>query len=503
MMRGKISAIDITESHVTAVRLRAGLKGYQVFACARVPVPEEGLNGALGSLGRAVDLKGDTCSVTIPEGHVSFRNLRIPFKDKKKIRQALPFEMETMLPFQAEDIVADCTMTHSPDLDEIVAASCNRDFIGEYLSVLQQNGIDPDVIEVRGSALASWQMRQPGTPEHMLLLEIGERNSTLVLCMNRRIVLIRSFPFDSLPIMGSIQGQDNFRATQGPPPQGAVASLDLLCSTVKNTTHAFLSRRQGLPDPEILFFTGPGALYPGMGEILARSLNVPVEEIDVTEDKKVRIGPEVLGTWSPPLMNSALALALRDNRRDGGFNFRRGEFERTKGYLGLKRAWPGMAVFLFLILALLTADMLVDYHNLKKEYASLTRQITSIFRETLPEVTRIVDPVQQLRVKIQELRRSTSLRPEAGTDKRVLGLLKEISRLIPNSLSVRIDRMVIDTETMRMRGKTEAFNQVDQVKNSLEASGRFNRVVISSANLDRKGKGVSFEIRVDLKGTGK
>ena len=158
-----------------------------------------------------------------------------------------------------------------------------------------------------------------------------------------------------------------------------------------------------------------------------------------------------------------------------------------------------MAVFLFLIFSFLAADMVIDYYTLKKEYKILNREITSVFKQTLPEVTRIVDPVQQLRVKVKELKQSTSLRPEAGTSKKILDLLKEISQRIPASLNVHVNRMVIDTETVRISGKTDAFNEVDRIKNNLESSIQFSGVTISSANLDRTGKGVRFEIRIERK----
>jgi len=104
-----------------------------------------------------------------------------------------------------------------------------------------------------------------------------------------------------------------------------------------------------------------------------------------------------------------------------------------------------------------------------------------------------------MRVKIKELQQSTSLRPEAGASKKILDLLKEISQRIPQSLNVHVSRMLIDTETVRISGKTDAFNEVDKIKNSLESSIQFSGVAISSANLVRTGKGVRFEIRIEIK----
>ena len=499
-MQGKITGIDITEDQITAVQVKAGLKGYQVLACARVPVEDGGLNEALESLSESIDLKSDSYLATIPGGHVSFRNVQMPFKDVKKIRQALPFEMESMLPFQAEDLLIDFIMTDGPARGEVLAASCNRGFISEYLGTLQRNGIDPDVVEIRCSPLASWLLRQPGTPDHILLLEIGEKNNTMVLCLNRRIALIRVFSSNNASIIQSIPKDNDTGDLEVPPPEEVVACFNLLCATIRNTVHAFASQRNTLPGPEKLFLTGIGALYPKAEEVLSQSLNMPAERIDMSNDNRIRMGADIVRDWSPALMNGALSLALRNTRKEEGFNFRREEFERKKRYFGLKKAAPKVAVFLFLILSFLAADMVIDYYTLKKEYKILSREITSVFKQTLPEVIRIVDPVQQLRVKIKELKKSTSLRPETGTNKKVLDLLKEISQRIPKSLNVHINRMVIDTETARISGKTDAFNEVDKIKNNLETSIHFSGVTISSANLDRTGKGVRFEIRIERKG---
>ena len=497
-MPGKITGIDITENQITAVQVKTGLKGYQVLACARVPVEDGGIDEALQSLSGSIVLKSDIYLATIPGDHVSFRNLSMPFRDVKKIRQALPFEMESMLPFQPEDLLVDFIMTDSPARGEVLAASCNKKFISEYLEILKRNGFDPDVLEIRGAPLASWLLRQPGTPDHVLLLEIGEKHNTLVLCLNRRIVLIRAFSSNNASIINSLPKDNNTNDSEGTPPEEVAACFNLICSNIRNTVHAFVSERNTPIGPEKIFLTGTGALYPKAEEFLSQSLDMPAERIVWRNDKRVRMGQDIVKDCSSPLMDGALSLALGNTRKEEGFNFRREEFERKKRYFGLKKAAPKVAVFLFLILSFLAADMVLDFYTLKKEYNLLSHEITSVFKQTLPEVIRIVDPVQQLRVEIKELKKSTSLSPETGTNKKVLDLLKEVSQRIPETLNVHINRMVIDAETVRIRGKTDTFNEVDKIKNNLEPSPVFSGVTISSANLDRTGKGVRFEIRIGL-----
>jgi general secretion pathway protein L len=47
-----------------------------------------------------------------------------------------------------------------------------------------------------------------------------------------------------------------------------------------------------------------------------------------------------------------------------------------------------------------------------------------------------------------------------------------------------------------MSGDTDTFNAVDTIKNRLEPSDYFSAVTITSANLDRTGKRVQFEIKL-------
>ena len=499
LMHGKITGIDISEDHITAVQVRGELKGYQILACVRVPVEDGGLDEALKSLSGSLESKSDTCLVSIPEGHVSFRNVEMPFKDMKKIRQTLPFEMESMLPFPVEDLLIDFILTGGPGRGGVLAASVKREFISEYLWTLHANGIDPEVLEIRSSPLASWLLKKAETPDHILILDMGERRNTLILCSSRRVVLIRAFGSVHPHLIQSGSADNKAGDLKTLSPEENETCFRTLCATIHHTVHAFISRSEAVERPEKLFFTGPGALYPEAAGLLSRFLDMPAEPIDVANDKKVRMNRAIAGDWSPHLMNGALCLTLKNIRKEEGFNLRREEFEPERRYLRLKKEIPRIAVFLFLILSFLAADMVIDYYSLKKEYRTLDQESTTIFRQTLPKVTKIVDPVQQLRVTIGGLKKSTVSRPAGNPNNKVLNLLQEISRRIPKSVNVQINRMVIDPETVRISGKTDAFNEVDKIKNDLEPSTVFGAVNISSANLDRTGKRVQFEINIERK----
>jgi Tfp pilus assembly protein PilN len=156
-------------------------------------------------------------------------------------------------------------------------------------------------------------------------------------------------------------------------------------------------------------------------------------------------------------------------------------------------------IFLGVILCLVIVDIGVDYYFLKERYRMLDQRVTEVFSRTFPDVKRIVDPLQQMRVKVNEVKISAISTPGTNSSSKVLDLLKDISDRIPKSLDVQVSRMVIDQETVRVSGKTDTFNTVDSIKTGLEPSKYFSGVTISSANLDRTGKRVQFEIKLQRK----
>jgi len=494
-MPGKTLAIDIDSDSVTAVQVEEGLRGFYVTGCNRVRIEEAGgLDEALKTLSTQVDLKADRCVSTIPGEQVSYRNLQMPFTDAKKVRQTIAFELETMVAFPIEDLIVDFTIIEQSDQSEILAASVRREYISEYLTHLQGHGIDPDILDIRGVPMVLWLLRQEGIPDNGLVLDIGLEINTMVLYLNRRLVLIRPLPF----------GDGLINQTASSAPTGAEtlsaehveSRFSVFCADVQNTLHTFGYQSNREVRPEKVFVTGSGSLYPDTEGLLERFLDIPVERLNVIKDKRVHMSEDVALLWNPDVMDSALALALRDNKQGLGFNFRRDEFEIRKRYFRLKKDIRRAAVFLLVILSLLAADIGADYFFLKRRYRMLDRQITGIFRQTLPDVKRIVDPVQQMKVKINEIKKSALSLPGIGGDRKILDLLRDISLRVPGSLDVKVTRMVVDPEVVQVKGETDTFNTVDIIKKRLEPSEHFRAVTISSANLDRTGKRVQFEMKL-------
>ena len=88
--------------------------------------------------------------------------------------------------------------------------------------------------------------------------------------------------------------------------------------------------------------------------------------------------------------------------------------------------------------------------------------------------------------------------PEDKPHVRSIDILNSISMQIPASIVVDISRMVISSDNVLITGNTDTFNSVDDIKGKLEQIDFFKKVTISSANIDRSGKEVRFQLKAEI-----
>ena len=499
-MLGKTLGLDIIEDTMTAVLVKAGLQGHQVMGCAATSISRAGSReAALVSLLEQVDAGGAVCISSIPSDQVSYRNLSLPFKDVRKIDSVISYELESMLPYAVDDLLVDFIITgQAAEQTDILAAAVKRSFLAEYLSFLQSHAIEPEVVDIRNVPTVMQLLKQADTPANGLFIDLGQEKTTIFLFLQRRLVMIRKLhmvcrpqPVDEAEAGGK-DGNEN--SDNG----GLAAACRHLSRTVRNTLMAFVDQTDETGRPEKVFISGVMSSEPGVAEYLSRYLDLDVEQVDLSRGNRIEMTEELASQWNPGSMNAALALALRDSKRESGFNFRKDEFEAKKQFLKFRKDIGKGAIVLAVILALVMIDYGVDYYGMKKRYNALDRQIVKIFTQTLPGVTKIVDPVQQMRVQVDEMRKTAGMFATGSKGRSVLDLLEDISKRVPSSLDVKVSRVVIDPEGVVIKGTTDTFNTVDSIKKGLDDSVFFSDVTISSANLDRSGNRVRFELRSEL-----
>jgi general secretion pathway protein L len=468
-MPGVIVGLDIGEEMIAGVRVKSGVKGLEIVGFSLAAYSrEEGFKAGLERVSREMELSCDVSCVSLPPSLFSFRNLRLPFSETKKVKQTLGFELEPTAAIPINDLAWDFSIYDARDGSAILAAMIAGADLGGYLSELRPVGLDPETVTVGWLPVVSWMLRRRGLPDNGIFLEFGRSRTVLYLFLNRRPALIRELSF--------------VREGEGIP--------ERISEAVSETLHAFFHINGGGPPPEVMLVAGPG-VSAGICEMAAAGMGIQCKTVDLFSEGAFRTARSRIQDAS--MLQGALGLALAAASRADVLNFRQGAFSRGREGSGILAKAARVGAWMIVPLLLASIDLWVEYGALKDRHHVLLESMKAVYRETFPDAKKVVDPLAQMKIALQEALKSGKGEMQ-GQDVPVVEILRELSARIPVSLDVRITRLTADHEMVRLTGRTDTFNTVNSIKDSLGPSGYFSSVTISSAVQDQSGKGVQFEM---------
>lgn len=477
-MADALFCLDIHKDNVAAVVVDRSSKITIITGCGIADTVDQSFEEAIEHIKEQTGFGGGPCLVTFGAEFFSFRNVSLPFSDRKKIEQALPFELVDHSLVDINSLLIDFIVAKTgPEGTDIIAAMISREFLGEHLSLLNSAGISPKNIGISG--LSTALKMAEGLTDNFVLIDIGTCWASLFIVLNRRVALIRPL---------AVQAEVN----------GGNAVNDAFVQNVIQTVLA--SQLLDTKNPNYkMYLTGSDARIRSALPVLSSRLDdVEIKTFQQSTQPFVKIEPDIQSLYQPEQMDRILGHVFKHGKKSGGFNFRKDDFRKKKSLLEYRDLLLKIAVPLCIVIACIMAYTAYNYSRLNAEQEILRQQITEVFKETLPEVTRIVNPLQQLQVKNNEIKATYRPGGASGTAYTIIELLAELSARIPADLSVQVVRMVVDMDTIRLKAVTGDFNTVDNVQKELEKSQYFTDVTISSANQAIKGDKVNFELKLEL-----
>jgi len=487
----KLLSIDIREDLVSGVLVTAGSSGTAVVNCGVSIVEADDYAASLEELLAHLDYDDGPCRISFGAENFYYRNLSFPFADKRKIEKILSIELEENLAVEMDELLVDSLVTGKQDGESaVIAAMVERQFVRERMAELAALNLDPEILAISGVQTAL-QLAGTHTREDFVLLDIGCRRLTMFALLQGRMRIIRSMVFDD-GSLASFSMDRNSQLVSAKSPQKTHETFRVLAREIRRTLYALDDAGSDPP----FYLTGPLAGLPDCSKLISDELETSVIACDLV-GSSLNIS-QGCGLWRADVMTSPLALAVRTRKKQAGFNFRKEEFSKKISYARYKKLLPQLGIPLVLYLVAAVGYLWNDYSIREKKLLSLKKQGEEIFMATLPGVTRIVDPVQQLKVEIRELNKGTLGEVAAQNDLRILDLMAEVSVRIPKSINVHVVRMVADNKSVLLRGLTDNFNSVDSLKKVLEKSNYFGAVTINSANLATKSAGIRFELKLQL-----
>ena len=357
-----VIGIDMGTSAVKAVEL--SLEGGEPVRTGfgRVEVrPGESQEAALHELLASGAFQSRCVSLGVAGQSTVVRYLEMVRMSEAELRQAIPFELQSHLPFEVEEVTYDCQALEGrnpagqdaevrgdgQDTMTVLLAACRKDLIEERLLWVQREGLTPVAINLDLFALANaWELTGPALlgaqgeaaderahdnserGEHIpadepavALVDVGAGRTSINVLVAGETCFSREIPLGGLDMTQAIarrlgveadEAETIKRESDGSNPEVEAAMLpvieDLAAELVLSID--YVEHHRGVPVGELLL-SGGGLLVPGAVQHLERAVGrsartwSPLEGLRVNAE---RVDMEELERWSSSLV-VALGLA--------------------------------------------------------------------------------------------------------------------------------------------------------------------------------------------------
>lgn len=524
-MPKSVIGVDLGSTAIKVVELRGRWKGFDVVKAVErrlpldngQPCPPEQVASALTELLSAHAIRPAEVVSAIPANATFVRNLSLPFRDPRKIREVLKFELEPHIPASVEDVIVDFIKIRDTDASgcEILAVAAPKTMIAEHLHTLGLAGLSPEIVdwEICGELNGYRAWRHPAAPEPVALINLGASKTTIKIVRAGRLQFSRSVARGGQTLTESIRQRlalttpqaealklSDYNKERRDIAEPIEAFLTQLMKDIDHTLLSYSARtEEDIPVQEYILMGG-GAALPEAVAFFGERYGVGTTTFDADQ----RVFPALPMTLEPRaglVMPVALGLAQRlVSRQAQGLNFRQEEFAVRKSYDEIRGQLLSLGGVIALLVGLTLFNLYYHLHHKEMHYAQLQEQIGTIFRETFPDVRRVTNEVAQAREYLREL--DTNLRGVStlsGPQGSSLEMLRELSVHLPQQLSVKITDLTISTEGIGISGETQSFDGVDTLKQAFAASSYFDEIKVSQARAGANGKGVEFRLAITLK----
>jgi hypothetical protein len=479
-MGQKILAVEMGGNHV-----RAALADRSWNVLELLAVYEQERSGEepdlSGALTRIVDQAGkpDIVISALPGEYVAKRLLTLPFHDRRRLKQVVPFALEEHLPFAVDEAaVAFARVGVEDDQTLVIAAFARKEELQRHLELLARAGLDPKVVTLSTLALAGVlaRVRDVQSGPH-LVLDLDHACTSMVL-----------IDAEGTPRAMRTVGQGLDPDSGNPLLQPAAAAI---LGAVRQTLLAHPPEHE----PADLVLAGPVAAAPGLRGQIADMLDVPVRDFGEFDCSAL-----IQGIRAEPVRFAgcvAMLLGEAPVKPIELLNFRQGEFAFTGRSVSIAplriSAMLGVAVAAALLLHFVLA-LAVGGRQL--------HLLNSAIEEVTMPALGAADPAtakSELTARIKDMTKRLHLMGGSLSHGSPLDILLALSRAIPPGLPARVSTLQIDDSGVKLDGEADSLATVDLVKHALENNGAFATIAIEHAGAGSDPSKVEFQLNATLK----
>lgn len=410
----------------------------------------------------------------LPADRFYFRNIRLPFTSRSKIRQVLPLELNARFPKELGPVVTDFFRyeLHTQQSTPLVfSGSIEEDILKSYHASLTSAGLKPVAIVPGTLALTASFLKQSREKKNLVFLDMDGCQPTLVLVAQGEIVQVRTLAETPVSLL----------------PEQSVRQM-------------LLGGRQrfGFTDPFDIYVCGDFEVpaQTEMQKTLADILKFQSDfmgqdtgENEVSEsmpDSDFLSLSELLAFMSPDL---------------DMLNMCRGEYGSDSFIRSYAGHIASCCVLALLSFILFMVNIHMDISRLEKQVDQQNQAMAAIYKKAFPNKRMgNIDPLLLMQAGVGALTRGGAANADAQDIDRVPAgsILVELSRCIPANVRVQVDRLMLDRTRMIVSGSADNYNTIDQIKGFIEKSPFFKQVKIGSAVAGKGGNLVDFKFIIEI-----
>jgi type IV pilus assembly protein PilM len=306
----KLLGLDIGTSSIKAALVDSKRRGYVLKKFSMHETPHNSISsgevldpislaGALSDVGLSMRMKKKLACVSLWGSGIIVKKVSIPRMEKDLIKEQIQWEAEQYIPFDISEINLEYHLLPGYEYKEtmeILLVAAKKDFVGKLVDVVDNSGMQVNVMDVSGFALANCFEANYGrlSGETVALLNIGAGVTNFVVVESGEVIFCRDLPTGGLVYTNEIQRQMGVSYAEAETLKisasgGKDVPIDLqtILSNVNATVideiaggvDFFAATGAGNSIGRI-FITGGSASVPDLVEGIAKTFRLPCESFD-------------------------------------------------------------------------------------------------------------------------------------------------------------------------------------------------------------------------------
>ncbi|MDR0965389.1 MAG: pilus assembly protein PilM [Myxococcales bacterium] len=517
----RILGLDLGAHSIKAILLESSFRGAAIVSHTQLEREADGgfdFSRLVSHLRLSKSLHVDQIIVAAPGASVATQHLSLPFTDTRRIEATLGFEIESLLPYDIDEVTYDHqVLTTEGGKSELIVGTARTAEIASLLAELKAAGLDPRV--VTSSALAYQNLicaspvagvapglvaGQEGLRE--AILDIGhERSSLCVGAPSGKLECARTFQGGGRDLTRALAMEfevslDDAQAwkeqeanlSDDLPPHSELArargALRQALMPILREVRATLRANDARFHSSVgrLFLAGGTANLRGLCAFFSQELGMEVLPLSLgNRGAEARIeAPDQV------IYGQAYALSLQGQGtlRGHRFNLRKGALS-FKGDLDyLKGKASRLGVFALALLLLAGVSMVAQWRNVSQREQAIDAELFEMTKRVLGQGQKNYD------IALNLLRGSGS--PQAQLPAvSALDLFTELTDSA-QKMEVKLEEVDAQLERIKVRGETAGFDGVDRLVSALEAVACFKEVKRNRVQKNKDGSKVVFDLDI-------